>query len=87
MDIRIIIRRSIATNEHKELAGKLKNVLATYSDAEDLINIGAYKSGSNREIDYAVQKIDAVNAFLMQKTDEKFLFEEEIELLGQLFEN
>ncbi len=81
------VMSSIATNEHKELAGKLKNVLATYSDAEDLINIGAYKSGSNREIDYAVQKIDAVNAFLMQKTDEKFLFEEEIELLGQLFEN
>lgn len=81
------VMSSIATNEHKELAGKLKNVLATYSDAEDLINIGAYKSGSNREIDYAVQKIDAVNAFLMQKTDEKFLFEEEIELLGQLFED
>lgn len=81
------VMSSIATNEHKALAGKLKNVLATYSDAEDLINIGAYKSGSNREIDYAVQKIDAVNEFLMQKTDEKFLFEEEIELLRQLFES
>lgn len=79
------VMSSIATNEHKELAGKLKNVLATYSDAEDLINIGAYKSGSNREIDYAVQKIDAVNTFLMQKTEEKFAFEEEIELLRQLF--
>ncbi len=81
------VMSAIATNEHKELAGKLKNVLATYSDAEDLINIGAYKSGSNREIDYAVQKIDAVNAFLMQKTDEKFQFDEELELLRQLFEH
>ena len=74
------------TNEHKELAGKLKNVLATYNEAEDLINIGAYKSGTNREIDYAIQKIDAVNQFLMQKTDEKFAFEEEMDLLRKLFE-
>ena len=78
---------SIATSEHKELAGKLKNVLATYNEAEDLINIGAYKSGSNREIDYAVKKIDAVNEFLCQRTDEKFLFGDEMGLLRALFEN
>ncbi|MBO5097354.1 MAG: flagellum-specific ATP synthase FliI, partial [Agathobacter sp.] len=77
----------IATTEHKELAGKLKNVLATYSEAEDLINIGAYKSGSNPDIDYAIKKIRAVNEFLCQATDEKFLFEEEIQLLEQLFED
>lgn len=81
------VMSAIATSEHKEYAGKLKNVLATYNEAEDLINIGAYKSGSNREIDYAVKKIEAVNEFLRQKTDEKFQFEEEMELLGQLFEN
>ena len=79
------VMSAIATSEHKELAGKLKNVLATYHEAEDLINIGAYKNGSNREIDYAIQKIDAVNAYLMQKTDEKFDFNEEIELLRNLF--
>ena len=72
-------------DRHKELAGRLKNVLATYNEAEDLINIGAYKSGSNRNIDYAIQKIDAVNDFLMQKTDEKFQFEQEIDLLRALF--
>ncbi|MBQ8914228.1 MAG: FliI/YscN family ATPase [Lachnospiraceae bacterium] len=43
---------AIATKEHKAAAGKLKNVLATYNDAEDLINIGAYRSGSNPDIDY-----------------------------------
>lgn len=79
------VMSAIATGEHKELAGKLKNVLATYNEAEDLINIGAYKNGSNREIDYAIRKIDSVNQFLMQKTDEKFQFEEEIELLRNLF--
>ena len=79
------VMSSIATPEHKELAGRLKNVLATYNEAEDLIIIGAYKSGSNRNIDYAIQKIDAVNDFLMQKTDEKFQFEQEIDLLRALF--
>lgn len=81
------VMSSIATSEHKTLAGKLKNVLATYNEAEDLINIGAYKNGSNREIDYAIEKIDVVNEFLRQRTEERFIFEEEIELLRKLFEN
>ena len=75
----------IADRDHKQAAGKLKNVLATYKDAEDLINIGAYKKGSNKNIDYAMEKIDAVNAFLMQETDEKISFEEEIQRLLNLF--
>ena len=79
------VMSAIATKEHKALAGKLRNVLATYSEAEDLINIGAYKSGSNPDIDYAVKKIRAVNGYLCQATDEKFQFEEEIKLLEQLF--
>lgn len=81
------VMNSITTKEHKALAGKLKNVMATYNEAEDLINIGAYKNGSNPDIDYAIRKIRDVNAFLRQDTDEKFLFEEEIALLGDLFKD
>ena len=81
------VMSSIATKEHKALAGKLKNVLATYNEAEDLINIGAYKSGSNPEIDYAIRKIHAVNEFLMQDTHEKFLFDDEVRLLEELFKD
>ncbi len=81
------VMSSIADKEHKALAGKLKNVMATYNEAEDLINIGAYKSGSNPDIDYAIRKIRDVNAFLRQATDEKFVFEEEIKLLGDLFKD
>lgn len=80
------VMSSIATPEHKALAGKLKSVMATYQEAEDLINIGAYKNGTNPDIDYAIQKIRDINQFLCQGTDEKFQFEEEIELLKQLFE-
>ena len=76
---------SIATKEHKKDAGMLKNVLATYNDAEDLINIGAYKAGSNKDIDYAISKINDVNAFLRQDVDSKFLFEDECKMLADIF--
>ena len=75
----------VATKEHKAAAGKLKNVLATYQEAEDLINIGAYKKGSNPNIDFAISKIDAVNDFLLQEVDTKFTFEESLEQLSSLF--
>lgn len=75
----------IAKKEHKQAASKLKTVLATYNEAEDLINIGAYKSGSNHSIDYAISKIDAVNGFLCQEVDEKFDFDASVEMLERLF--
>ncbi len=75
----------IVPKEHKVAAGKLKNVLATYNEAEDLINIGAYKSGSNKNIDYAIEKIDAVNDYLMQDVESKYDYEQELELLKALF--
>ena len=76
---------SIASPEHKKSAGELRNVYATYQEAEDLINIGAYRKGTNKEIDYAIDKIDVVNGFLCQQTDEKFDFEDEIAQLTSLF--
>ena len=79
------VMSSVATKEHKELAGKIKEILATYRDAEDLINIGAYKSGSNPDIDFAIEKIGMVNAFLKQSTDEKFLFDDIIQQMRDIF--
>lgn len=76
---------SIATREHKAMAGKLKNVLATYQEAEDLINIGAYKAGSNPDIDYAISKIGQVNDFLMQDVDTKTGFAETVEEMSAIF--
>ena len=79
------VMSAVATKEHKKAAGRLKNVMATYQEAEDLINIGAYKPGSNKNIDFAISKIDAVNEFLMQATDEKFTFEETVYTLCKMF--
>ena len=77
----------IVDKDHKKVAGKLKNVLATYNDSEDLINIGAYKRGNNKNIDYAMDKIDAVNEFLLQDTDQKFDYEESLKLMEELFDD
>lgn len=76
----------IADRDHKRVAGKLKNVLATYNEAEDLINIGAYKKGSNPDIDYSISMIKSVNEFLMQEIEEKVSFEESVDRLKNMFE-
>ena len=76
---------AVASREHKKAAGKLKSVLATYNDAEDLINIGAYKRGSNQDIDYAIEKIRAVNDFLMQDVDARFTFEDTVNQMEAMF--
>lgn len=79
------VMSSIVDPQHKKAAGQLKNVLATYAEAEDLVNIGAYKAGFNPSIDYALSKIDAVNEFLQQDVYEKLSFEESIQRLEELF--
>lgn len=80
------VMSSIVTKEHKQVSGKLKTVLATYKDAEDLINIGAYKNGSNPEIDFAISKITEVNNFLTQDVNEKLDFREITTALEMIFE-
>lgn len=79
------VMSSIVTKEQKKLAADLKMILATYTESEDLINIGAYKAGANKNIDYAIEKIDAVNSFLCQGTDEKFTFEQTLAELKSIF--
>ncbi len=49
-----------------QLTNRFKDILATYRDAEDLVNIGAYKPGASPEIDFALKKIKAMKQFLRQ---------------------
>ena len=79
------VMSTIADKEHKKMAGKMKEVMATYAEAEDLIHIGAYKSGSSKEIDYAIEKMEEVNGFLLQETEEKIAFEEILARMEQIF--
>jgi flagellum-specific ATP synthase len=71
----------LASQEHREAAGSLRGILATYRDNQDLINIGAYAPGSNPRIDTAIRMIGAVNQFLCQPTDEKIAYNQTIERL------
>ena len=75
----------VADRKHRTAAGKFKNIMATYNEAEDLINIGAYKKGSNKNIDRAIEMIDRVNEYLLQEVDEKFDYEDAVEQLERLF--
>lgn len=72
----------ITEKPHKAAAGRFKNLMAVYADAEDLINIGAYKAGSNPEIDEAISKHKAIDEFLIQDTEEKVSFESSVEQLA-----
>ena len=56
----------VTSAQHRQAAAKLLEIYATYIDAEDLINIGAFSPGSNRRIDRSVALIDKINAFLIQ---------------------
>ena len=75
------VMEDIATLNHKHNAGRLKEMLATYRKAEDLINIGAYVAGSSNKIDRAIAKIDAINGFLRQGIQEEINLEQSLEQL------
>jgi flagellum-specific ATP synthase len=71
----------------RQLARRLKEALATFRKAEDLINIGAYVAGSNPKIDTAIKMIDRINAYLKQDIDETVSFAESVAQLNALFGN
>ena len=60
----------IAADDHKQAAGKMREVLATYEKQRDLILLGAYQYGTDEKTDYAIDKIEEVETFLKQGLDE-----------------
>lgn len=67
--------------EHMEAAAKIKDLMATYKSAKDLIDVGAYKKGTNPKIDLAIDMMDEINSFLRQGMFEKAPFEETVDRL------
>jgi flagellum-specific ATP synthase len=78
------VMEDIAPLQHKHNAGRLKEMLATYQKAEDLINIGAYVAGNNPAIDRAVANIDAINGYLCQGIQDSVTMEESTQLLDTI---
>ncbi|MDR2180156.1 MAG: flagellar protein export ATPase FliI [Synergistaceae bacterium] len=69
---------AIVSPQHLAAAGRVRDLLATYAESEDLINIGAYKTGANPRVDWALKHLDAVRAFLLQKVEESSSFEDTV---------
>ncbi len=69
------VMNNVVTSEHRQAAGKIRNLLASYAKNEDLINIGAYAKGSDASVDKAIAMIDKINAYLRQDVDDKTDYE------------
>lgn len=79
------VMKNVTKPDHQKLAQKLRENLAIYKEAEDLINIGAYKAGANPKIDKAIKLIDPINDFLKQKIEEGTSFHQTMKQLQQIF--
>jgi flagellum-specific ATP synthase len=76
---------TLAMPEQKQLSAKLRDLLATYTEAEDLIQIGAYTKGSSPNIDQAIQFQPAILAFLRQAVAEGSTYHETLLAMGKIF--
>jgi FliI/YscN family ATPase len=70
--------------EYLEKIGRFKRILATYQDARDLIEVGAYKTGTNAQIDEAIAMNEKCMAFMQQKVSETFAYDDVKNLLAGL---
>jgi flagellum-specific ATP synthase len=68
--------KDVTDKEHLQANVGMRRLMATYREAEDMINIGAYVKGSNPDIDRAIQQNPSIEAFLGQGTEEKIPWEE-----------
>jgi len=75
---------AVTSKEHRIAVQKLKEIYATYTDAEDMINIGAFSPGSNRRIDGAITLIDKINKFLIQPVRQRTAFDETVKQLTEI---
>lgn len=74
----------ITSREHQSQAARLRDILATYRQAEDLINIGAYKAGTNPKIDEAIKFYPGIIKFLQQAPGELCPYNDSLENLSQV---
>lgn len=78
------VMKSVASSEQVKLAQKMREILAVYKEAEDLVDIGAYKAGSNPRIDRALKYIEAVNHFLRQSVEDPTSYNKTIRMMQEV---
>jgi flagellum-specific ATP synthase len=75
---------NIVSEEHRKMASEIRDILSLYEKNEDLISIGAYKSGTNPKLDVAIAKIEKINKFLCQGINENDSYEEILEKMKEI---
>jgi ATP synthase in type III secretion protein N len=75
---------AVSDADHQRVAGELRGVLAIYERQRDLIGLGAYRRGSDPRTDDAIARIDGIEAFLRQRTDEAAPMAETVQRLKHL---
>ncbi|MGC8937483.1 MAG: FliI/YscN family ATPase, partial [Thermodesulfovibrio sp.] len=80
------LMKDVVDEKHLEYAQRLLELLAIYSRYEDIINIGAYKEGTNPQVDFAIKMMNKINNFLRQDINERVSFQESLNQLYSLFE-
>jgi len=78
------VMSTIASKEHKQMAGKFRSLLAKYQEVELLLQIGEYKKGADPLADEAIAKIDRLNQFLKQGLNERSTFDEALKGMHEL---
>ena len=78
------VTKNICTQEHLHNMSDFRELLSSYKEVEDLISIGAYKSGSNTKSDRAISLHDKCIEFLKQNQDEYISREESLEILNEI---
>ena len=76
----------IVSERHMHLASHIRDALSIYEQNEDLISIGAYKSGTNPRLDDAISRIDRINQFFKQGISESFTYEETLTQMESIFQ-
>jgi type III secretion protein N (ATPase) len=80
------VMNTIVSQKHKQTAGRVRELMAKYQEVELLIKIGEYKKGADPTTDQAIARIDRINGFLKQKTDEHMAFADTLKDLQALVE-
>jgi type III secretion protein N (ATPase) len=74
----------IVTPQHRDAAARLRAAIALYESKRDLVTLGAYKKGSDAKLDQVLARIDAMEAFLKQRRDERVGLSETAAQLAKL---
>ena len=78
------VQNNVIAPEHKKAAGRMRELMAKYSDVELLVKIGEYKPGSDKLADEAIAKIEDIRSFLKQGTKERVALDETVSRLGEI---